>query len=154
MVAKTESWSRRLSGTWVCHLFLNPCPLPRTLQFLCTLTETPGAPPHSCCFQQGCLFLPVPWELPSPWGPGTRLLPLPHLVTPIPPNLPWAEPLLDSYLGKWRTLPPRGPSAPSPDSHFMTSHSAMVSPTQPRYSHLIPAQVALTSRAPHSFHPL
>lgn len=44
MVAKTESWSRRLSGTWVCHLFLNPCPLPRTLQFLCTLTETPQEP--------------------------------------------------------------------------------------------------------------
>lgn len=145
--AETESWSRWLSGAWACQLFLNPCPLPRALQFLCTLTGTPQEPfpspsvsnrvAHSC-LSPGHFQTPGDLELDYCSSLTLSLL---YLLTFPGQNLSW----IYAQGGG-------GPLAPCPDSHFMTLHSAMVSPTQHCYSHLAPTPVALPSRATHTAH--
>lgn len=62
------NWSRRRSGTWACHLFLNLCPLPRTLQFLCTLTGTPQEPSPVPLTPTGLLIPACPLGTSKPLG--------------------------------------------------------------------------------------
>lgn len=154
VVAETESWSRQLSGAWACHLFLNPCTLPRALHFLDTLTEAPQEPLHTPAVSNRAAYSCLsPGSSQAPQGMKVDHCPFPTPVTSTPTDLPWAEPLLDSCLGRCRRWPPSGLSAPLPASHFMTFHSSMVSPIHPCYSHLTSVQVVLTSRDPHSAHP-
>lgn len=127
---------------------------PAVLSDVPTPTETsqePHSPPHR--LQQGCSHLLIPCDLTKSQGPGKSILPLPHpchlhtthpLLGRISPGFPLEE--VEDFASTWTVSPPL------PTFNFMTFHSAMVSPTHPCYRHLTSAQVALTSRAPHSAH--